>query len=438
MKKVLFVSYYWPPSGKASIHWPLKIIKHLSNFGWLPAVLTVEEDTFSQKDETLTDEIPQEVNVYKTKSYEPFNIYKKFTRKQKDEQLVASETISTVNKSLAHRLSIWIRMNLFIPDARVGWYFPAVKKGMDIVRDDKVDAVVSVGPPHTTHLIGKKLSTRFRIPHVPVFIDPWVDISYYRDFNRNKLTLIIDNRLEKSVLKNAAAIIFVTETMKKDYEKKYPFVKNKSKVLYWGYSEEDFSSLPPSPLPKEGEVEKVILHAGNLFSYQNPKLFWGQIKKEIDRGSKIKLKFIGTVDPAIKESITEAGLDRVTEYAGFLPYRRMIEEICAADFLLVCATEPRHVPGKLFEYLRAGRPIIAFGDANEEVKEIIEGANAGMMFDYNEGGEKFFAGYSSFKANINLISRFERKSISSKMGEILDLLYSQDLANSKQFKPNLD
>jgi glycosyltransferase involved in cell wall biosynthesis len=432
MKKVLFISYYWPPSGKASIHWPLKIIKHLSYFGWLPSVLTVEEDTFSQKDKTLSDEIPQDVNVYRAKTYEPFNIYKKFTGKEKDEQLVASETISTVNKNLAHRLSIWIRMNLFIPDARIGWYFPAVKKGMDIIRDDRVNAVVSIGPPHTTHLIGKKISTRFRIPHIPVFIDPWVDISYYRDFIRNKLTLKIDNRLEKSVLKNAAAVVSVTDTMKKDYEKKYPFVKQKLQVLYWGYSEEDFemadgrqkmedlSSKAQAKTEEKQKTVKLIVHAGNIFSYQNPLKFWGQIKKEIDSGSKIKLKFIGTVDPAIKESIKEAGLDRVTEYAGFLPYKRMIKEICAADFLLVCATEPRHVPGKLFEYLRTGRPIIAFGDANEEVKEIIEKANAGMMFDYNESGEEFFGNYSFLKTNKDYIKRFERKEISKSFSDILN------------------
>jgi len=436
MKKVLFISYYWPPSGKASIHWPLKIIKHLPNFGWLPVVLTVEEDTFSQKDETLTHEIHEEVNVYRAKTYEPFNLYKKFTGKEKDEQLIASETISTTNnppRRIAHRLSIWIRMNLFIPDARIGWYFPAVKKGLDILKNEKIDAVVSVGPPHTTHLIGKKISTQYRIPHLPVFIDPWVDISYYRDFKRNKLTLKIDNHLEKSVLKNAAAVIFITETMKKDYEKKYPFMQQKSRVLYWGYSEEDFN-LSPDQLSREGITqnsdkksgEKVLVHAGNIFSYQNPLKFWRQIKNEIDSGSKIKLKFIGTVDPAIKESITEAGLDKFIEYAGFLPYKIMIEEICAADFLLVCATEPRHVPGKLFEYLRTGRPIIAFGDANEEVKEIIEGANAGIMFDYNDSGKEFFSSYSSLKTNVNSISRFERKFISSKMGKILDSLYSQD------------
>jgi glycosyltransferase involved in cell wall biosynthesis len=395
-------------------------MKHLPNFGWLPVVLTVTEDTFSQKDETLIKEVPKAIKVYRAKSFEPFNIYKKLTGKEKNERLVASETISTKNKSLAHRLSVWIRMNLFIPDARIGWYFPALKKGLDVLKNEKIDAVVSIGPPHTTHLIGKKVSAKHKLPHIPVFIDPWVDISYYRNFKRNRLTLRIDNRMEKSVLKNAAAAVFVTETMKMDYENKYAFLKSKSNVLYWGYSEEDFRSLPPSPLPKEGGVEKVILHAGNIFEYQNPIKFWHQIKKENDSGNKIKLKFIGTLDPVIRDSIKEAGLNEFTEYAGFLPYKKMLKEICAADFLLACATEPRHVPGKLFEYLRAGRPIIAFGDENEEVKEIIKQANAGLMFSYGESGEKFFKNYPSFKTNEEYVRRFERKEIAAMLKDILD------------------
>ncbi len=418
MKKVLFVTYYWPPSGKASLHWPLKIVKHLPSFDWLPSVLTAEEDTFSQKDETFLNEIPAEVNVVRARSYEPFELYKRVTGKGKDEQLVASETISKKNNSLAHRLSIWIRMNLFIPDARVGWYFPAIGTGSDLLLNEKVDAIVSIGPPHSAHLIGKKLSTKFNLPHIPVFIDPWVDISYYRNFKRNSITLSLDNHLEKSVLHNAAQIVFVTETMKQDYEKKYPLIKNKSTVLYWGYSEEDFC-LPPGKSFTEDENLKVILHAGNIFDYQNPKNFWARIKIEIDQGRKIKLVFIGTVSPEIKHTIIDAGLGPFTEYKGFLPYKEMLGEMMKANYLLVCATEPRHVPGKLFEYLRAGKPIIAFGNGNEEVKKILEVANAGKIFSYDESGEEFFNVSESFKTDAVVVKSFERGNIAKHFAALL-------------------
>jgi len=420
MKKVLFITYYWPPSGKASLHWPLKIIKHLPSFGWLPSVLTVEEDTFSQMDETLVKEIPNDVKVFRAKSYEPFDVYKKLIGKSKNEKLIPSETITKKNKSFTHRLSIWIRMNLFIPDARVGWYFPALKLGTSLLEKEKVDAIVSIGPPHTSHLIGKKLAAKFNLPHVPVFIDPWTDIAYYKDFTRNLITKRIDNHLEKSVLENSKAIVFVTRTMFRDYEKKYPSIKNKTNVLYWGYSEEDFGSLP-SPGSMEGK-EEVLLHSGNIFNYQNPKLFWKTLKNEIDKGRKLKIKFIGTVAPEIKQSIREAGLNVYIEYKGFLPYREMLQEMISANYLLVCASEPRHVPGKLFEYLRAGKPIIAFGNDNNEVKDILAKTNAGMMFRYNESGEEFFKSFANFKTNRESVKQFERRSIAQSFREILDKL----------------
>ena len=432
MKKVLFITYYWPPSGKASLHWPLKVIKYLPQYNWQPFVLTVEEDTFSQQDNSLTGEVSPDLKVIRAKTYEPFNFYKKFTGKKENDQLIASETISKSNKSLAHKISIWLRMNLFIPDARIGWYFPAVKKGNKLIKDEKVDAIVSVGPPHTTQLIGKKLSKKNNIPHVPVFIDPWVDISYYRNFRRNKLTLSIDNRLEKSVLENAAAIVFVTKTMSEDYEKKYPAIKIKAHVLYWGYSEEDFESISGDGKTGDGRggderrgdgrqgEEKVIVHAGNIFDYQNPKRFWETLKNEIDKGRKLKLVFIGTVAPNIRHSITNTGLDPFTEYKGFLPYKEMLNEMMNATYLLVCATEPRHVPGKLFEYLRAGKPIIAFGDGNEEVKKILTESNAGMMFGYNESGEEFFKQSVSFSTNLEMVKRFERKKVANELSQILN------------------
>lgn len=417
MKKVLFITYYWPPSGKASLQWPLKIIKHLPEFGWQPVVLTIEDDTFSDKDESFLKQIAEDLKVVKTKAFEPFNFYKKFTGKEKDSKLIASETISTRNKSLAHRLSIWIRMNLFIPDARIGWYFPAVKGGTNFINNEKIDAIVSVGPPHTAHLIGKKLSVKYKLPHIPIFIDPWIDIAYYKNFKRNRLTLTIDNRLEKTVLQNAASAVFITETMKKDYQKKYPFLKDKSHVLYWGYSEDDFNGIE---FKENTGSEKVLAHAGNLFSYQNAAKLWQQVKKEIDTGNLVRLKFIGTVDNEIVKSISSAGLDPHTDYLGFLPYQEMLTEICNADFLLVCATEPRHVPGKLFEYLRAGKPIIAYGDNNEEVKRILEESNAGMMFGYEENGEKFFTNYPNLKPSQGNIAKFNRIIISEAMSKILD------------------
>ncbi len=419
MKKVLFITYFWPPSGKASLHWPLKMIKYLPDSGWQPYVLTVTEDTFTQKDESLLKEIDKNLNVIKTKSFEPFDIYKKFTGKAKDDQLIASETISRTNKGLTHRISIWIRMNLFIPDARIGWFFSAIKAGNNLLRKEKFNAIISIGPPHTSHVIGMRLSKRNRILHIPVFIDPWVDIAYYKEFKRSRLTLAIDNQLEKSVMKNAASVIFVTRTMKDDYTNKYEFLKTKSDVLYWGYNEEDFSKVE---LKEKASIGELLIHAGNIFDFQNPKNFWKMLKEEIENGRKLRMKFIGTVSPGIKEEIGKNCLMPYTEFVGFLPYDRLLNELNQASYLLVCATEKRHVPGKLFEYMRTGKPIIAFGNDNEEVKSILAGSNAGMIFNYNESGKGFFEKSSQLKTNLASIEKFDRKNIAASLSLILDNL----------------
>ena len=423
MKKVLFITYFWPPSGKASLHWPLKMIKYLPENGWEPSVLTVNADTFYQKDETLLKEVAPDLKVLKTGTIEPFNIYRKFLGKEKDEPLVASESMSQTKRSFNHMLSLWIRMNLFVPDARVGWYFPGVKEGKKFLSETKMDAIVSNGPPHTAHILGRRLSSLFDIPHIPVFIDPWADIVYYQDYKRTKFTREFDKYLETNVVKKAKEIVFVTESMKDDYEKKYPEIKNKSHVLYWGYNEDDFAEIDKGP-NKSKPDEEIIAHAGNIYDYNNPVSFFEFIKDEINNGRKIKIKFVGTISPKTNEIIKNISLSEHSEYIGFLPYKQMLEELLKSDILLMMVNEKRHVPGKLFEYLRTGKPIVAFGNDNQEVKRILEEANAGRIFNYNENAKEFFdlaeKGYTKYKTDISLIKKYDRRNLAGELSVILD------------------
>jgi glycosyltransferase involved in cell wall biosynthesis len=415
MQKVLFITYFWPPSGKATLHWPLKMIQHLPSFGWQPLVLTADEDTFSSQDKSLLKEVDSNLKVFKARTLEPFGLYRRLLGKEKNAPLTASETISTANRGLRHRLAIWIRMNLFVPDARIGWYWNAVRKGKQILRSENIQAIVSIGPPHTTLLVGKKLSKEFGIPHIPVFIDPWVDITYYRDFKRSIPTLALDRRLEQSVLEEASRIVFVTESMKENYARRYPAIRNKSHVLYWGYNEESFQGYTP----KSKSAEEILLHAGNIFDYQNPKALWATLQKEIRSGRNLRIVFIGTVSPGIRQSLAETGLSDRTEFKGFLPYHKMIEALGGASYVMVCATEKRHVPGKLFEYLRSGKPILAFGDDNEEVRQILDETKAGMIFPYTSSAQEFFNRAINFQTNLNSAHRFDRKIIAGELAQIL-------------------
>ena len=416
MKKILFITYFWPPSGKASLHWPLDVIRHLPKEEIEPIILTVKDETFTQKDESLLKKIDPAWTILRSKALEPFDIYRFFIGKKKNEKLIASETISTENKNISHKISLWIRLNLFIPDARIGWYFTAKKTASEYMRRNKIDAVVSIGPPHSSHLIGLHLSKQFQVPHFPVLIDPWVDIIYYKNLKRSFITKAIDNYLEKSVIINAKKVVFINKSTEEDYQSKYPALKGKSKVLYWGYDEDDFRGIE---YHRSGSEERTIVHAGNIFYYQNPKNFFKLVKSEIDKGNNYKIRFIGTVDPQVVNFLNEIGLQANFELLGFLPYNEMIKLILEADLLLVCSSEPRHVPGKLFEAIRTGNPIIAFGNNNEEVKQIITEANAGMMFNYEESGEILLSEINHFKPDYDFAKKFSREQISKEFKDLL-------------------
>lgn len=417
MNNLLFITYFWPPASKATMHWPLKIIKYLPHYNWNPSVLTVEGESFEANDESLLTEIDPHLKVIKTKVLEPFSAYRKFMGKEKDMPLVASEAMSTAPKGIKHNIAKWIRWNLFIPDARIGWYPYGVKKGQEFLNENKIDRIVTIGPPHSTHLIGSALSKKTGIPFIPVLIDPWTDIVYYKSFKRSGIATDIDKHFEKNVLRQSAKIVFVTNSTREDYINKYPFIKDKSHVLYWGYNESDFSGMNRTRINTN---EIVILHSGNIFDYQNPKNFWKTLRKRIESGQKIKLKFTGSVSPLIREEITKNNLENITEYLGVLPYKEMVQEILNADILLVCPSEKRHIPGKLFEYLRSGNPILAFNDDNPEVKNLIEGSNSGLMLNYDSAGEEFFNKLGNFKPKVENFKKYDRQIIAEEFSKILD------------------
>ncbi len=435
MKRILFISYYWPPAGKASLHWPLNITRHLPEFGWEPIILTVENETFTVKDESLLKEVRPDMLVIKTRAFEVFNLYRRFIGKKKHDALSVSETMSTDNKGFRHRLSLWVRMNFFIPDARIGWYFSAVRGGKRLItslkkttrNDQPIQAIISIGTPHSTHLIGKRLGKLFDIPHVPFFSDPWTTISYYRHFKRNSLAERLDHYFEKSVLENAKKAIFVTRNTCNEYIQKYTFLKDKTRVLYWGYNEDAFSDMDQLSAPPDDN--EILLHAGNLFDYQNPVNFWTTIRQRIDSGRKMILRFTGTVGTGIKKSINDNHLSEYCEYPGFLPYSRLIKELNAATYLLVCPYDSRHVPGKLFEYLRIGKPIIAFCDDNNEVRDILDETGAGMLFPYNSPGLEFFNRINEFRTDNASVKQYDRYNIARELSKILDCILNDKSDN---------
>lgn len=383
MKKVLIISYYWPPSGGIGVHRCLKFAKYLREYGWEPVVYAPENAQYPYFDETNFKHIPENITILKRKIFEPFDLFKKISGRKKTDQAnpvyVRDRKLSKIDK-----LAIWIRGNFFIPDARCFWIKPSVRFLKKYIKANPVDAIFTDGPPHTNTDIGRRLSQATGIPWLMDFQDPWTQVDYYEMLKIGKRADKKHHKLEQLAFKTAKKTTIVSPTWKKDLES--IGAKNVD-VIVWGYDEDDFEGKAP-----EQDKEFTIVHAGQLGYDRRPDTFiklLGELKKELpDFGNSLKLKFAGTVDYAIVEMIKKAGLEQNYMALGNIPRPQAIEITQKAQVLLlplnIADNAKGRIPGKLFENMRAMRPILCLGPTDSDVAKIITQTNAGKAFNYND------------------------------------------------------
>ncbi|MCW8848507.1 MAG: glycosyltransferase, partial [Melioribacteraceae bacterium] len=215
MRRVLIIAYYWPPAGGAGVQRVLKYAKYLPQFGWEPVILTVNSPDSPIEDLSLLDDISPNTKVYKTKALEPFNLYKKITGKKTDEKISSDILVDKTKSSFAEKVSRWIRLNVFIPDAKIGWIPYAVKKGMKIIEEENIELIFSSSPPHTVQVIGQKLANKSKLKWVADFRDPWLELIHYQANKRLKFVQNYEAKLEKKVLVQADSLITVSAAIKK-------------------------------------------------------------------------------------------------------------------------------------------------------------------------------------------------------------------------------
>ncbi len=409
MKKVLIISYYWPPSGGIGVHRCLKFAKYLQEFGWEPVVYAPLDAQYPYFDETNFQHVPENITVLRRKIFEPFDIFKKISGRKKTDQAnpvyVRDRKLSKVDK-----LSIWIRGNFFIPDARCFWVKPSIRFLKKYLKENPVDAIFTDGPPHTNTLIGCRLSQITGIPWLMDFQDPWTQVDYYGMLKIGKRADKIHHRLEQESLATAKKTTIVSPTWKKDLES--IGAKNVD-VIVWGYDEDDFRHPAPSI-----DDDFSIIHAGQLGFDRRPDTFirlLGDLKKEMpDFGEKLKLKFAGTVDYAIVEMIKNAGLEENYLPLGNISRPAAIELTEKAHVLLlplnIADNAKGRIPGKLFENMRAKRPILCLGPTDSDVAGIITETNTGKAFGYDnyEGIKKYLLEiFEQYKSGTNTVDAKE-------------------------------
>ncbi|MFZ1750173.1 MAG: hypothetical protein WAU01_08280, partial [Saprospiraceae bacterium] len=207
IKKILIITYYWPPAGGGGVQRWVKFVKYLRDFGWEPVVFTVQNGQYPILDHTLIGEIPDGVEIIKEPIFEPYEWYNRFAGKAKDSKIDANFLSQGKKYSFKNKLAVWVRGNLFIPDAKRWWIRPASKRLDKYLLSNPVDAVVSTGPPHTCHMIALRLHKKYKLPWIVDYRDPWTQIDYFGDLGLTWLAKKVHQSLEKQVLDTCDAIV---------------------------------------------------------------------------------------------------------------------------------------------------------------------------------------------------------------------------------------
>lgn len=383
MKKILIITYYWPPSGGAAVQRWLSFANKLSQKGWQVHLLTVDEAyaTYQLRDESLKEQIHPDIRVHTTKTKEPFKTYTSlFGKNSIPKPAFSNET----NPSLLKKISRFIRGNFFIPDPRKGWKKYALPKALELINTEKIDRVITAGPPHSTHFIGKDLKEKKGVYWIADFHDLWTDVIYYNMLYHLPFIKKKDKELELSVLESADLIITVGEKYKeKLLAKSSRLPASKINVLRIGYEESLFSKTSSSHL----QEEFIITYTGTIADFYQPEIFINALKKLVNDHPEIafRLRFVGVLSEGIKNKIAAAGLENILEETGYVSHKRSIDFLYQSSILLlinpVTSDEEMVIPGKIYEYLAVRKPVINITKINAETAGIIKECEAGKTFD---------------------------------------------------------
>ena len=439
MKRVLIITYYWPPSGGSGVQRWVKFTKYLPSEGWQPVIYTPENPELTTVDKTLADEIPPEAEIVKRHITEPYGIYRKLMGKGSSTDLKTLTSAGSGNgevnpinggkKSWKDRLSLFIRGNFFIPDPRVMWLHPSVKFLKEYLKAHPVDAIVTTGPPQSMHLIGLKLSKATKLPWVADFRDPWTKMFYFKHLGLSKMAEEKHQKLEKEVLDGATRVIAVSPMVQKDFQ---AMTKTPVELITNGYDEEDFK--------KNFDLDEYfnITHTGLFASDGNPETLWKVLgekcKSDKEFRRSLRIRLVGKTDKEIVEAIDAAGLGQNLKDFGYQSHEVAVREQRNASVLILpLRKEPEYeavLPGKLFEYLASRRPILGIGQTNGAMAKIVRDTGSGMVYDWDDGKnlrkwidfcwEEFKN--DELRDNMSDISMYSRRRLTRRLAALLDEL----------------
>jgi glycosyltransferase involved in cell wall biosynthesis len=384
MNKVLIITYYWPPGSGAGVQRWLKFSKYLPSLGWEPVILTVDPEyaAYPAVDFSLENDLPEGIEVHRTKTIDWFRLYNKDKSKVPSAGFAKNKDDSIKGKTFR-----FIRGNFFIPDPRKGWNRYAFRKACEIINNKGVKHIVTTSPPHSTQLIGLKLKKRY--PEIRWFADlrdPWTEIYYYKQFYPTFFSKKIDLHYEKSVLNNCDRIITVGNSLKESFSKKVKGIENKIEIITNGFDESDFEGKPaivPSrfTITYVGTLSEAYPVDGLIRVLANIQ------KRDID----FLFRLVGLVAEANKKKIcSEIRADSI-EFIPYSIHSEAISYLLNSSILLLVI--PDHInnksiiTGKIFEYIASKKPILCLGPVDGDAAKIIFNNDFGRCFSYFDESE---------------------------------------------------
>jgi galactitol-specific phosphotransferase system IIB component len=423
-KKLLIITYYWPPSGGPGVQRWLKFVKYLPDFDIQPIVYIPENPTYPIIDRDLVDEVSDKAIILKNKIFEPYQLAG-FLSKNNTKKISSGIIPNKRKQSFIQKMMLWIRGNLFIPDARKYWIKPSVKFLKKYIQENNIETIVTSGPPHSLHLIGLQLKKEIGVKWFADFRDPWTTIGYHKAL---KLSISAEKKhkeLESKVLNAADTIIVTSKTTKTEFQQ---LTKQPIEVITNGYDVENVT--------KQILDEKFTLaHIGSFLSDRNPRILWKVLNELIIENKEFakhfELKLIGKISQEILDSIAEFKLDSYTNNLGYVSHKEAIEHQRKSQVLLLIEIDSEEtksiIPGKVFEYLVSERPIIAIGPEDSDFAKIITSTNTGAFFTYNEKDKvkeiilSYFQLYLENKLQVHAVGlqQYSRKNLTEQLAKLI-------------------
>ena len=424
-KKVLIITYYWPPSGGSGVQRWLKFSKYLRDFNIEPIIYTVDNPSYPIKDTSLESEIPLDLEVLKQPIFEPNYFLSIFGNNKKKE----SAGFLNPNPTLLGRFFQYVRANYFIPDARKFWIKPSVKFLSNYLKNNEIDVVITTGPPHSMHIIGLVLKDKFKIKWISDFRDPWTEIDYFQQLPLTKKANKKHHQLEQEVLEKSDMVIVVGETMKKKFLKH----NHNIEVLTNGFDSYENS------LTIELDSNFSITHVGSMNTDRNPTILWEVLyeisSENIDFKNNLRIKFIGKIDDTVIQDIQVFNPKNILRIP-YLDHKEVRKYQASSQVLLLSINQVPNakgiITGKIFEYLQAKRPILGIGPEDGDAAAILKKTNAGNIVGFNNKIElkaavlklyKDFKEEKLFVKSIN-IEQFHRKNITRQLAQVIKKVVS--------------